>query len=585
VLRKIVPIQGQTNIGLLQPIVATMNEPISQNNLATTVLVRDASTNPPTAIPGVGGTGVTLARGGFDIVFTPDPCFGYPPKTNIEFIIQGTNRPDSPPINVTPVTTTVEDMFQNKFGRDRTLRWQLDPVVQNLFHSQLGSYDEITGQYKMTFQTKGIKPPPAGLRPGGNKMTAAYGPPFASPCAPLVWFPPSCFVSGNVIYYTTDGGLGEIDLRPYLTRHQQGITDFSLITLLPNTPVRTGRPAGVVFDPRVILPGNGPSSFHTFIYVVDERSGTVQVLRSDNLRSIGRLSGFSSPRDVTITHDLSTPLSRRVTLYVTNFGSNQVTALDLDGIKVSFTGQPGAPSPCEAIKDNQKNRAVIEVGAGPTEVAGDSYFNSRVMVCNTLADSVTLIDPFSNTVLKDYEVGSNPVSADWCTIQFNLIRLALVANQGGLADPNGSISMYVNAPPLSGGFLGAAQVRDGIESTLTDNVKNPTHVFGNINWINGAATSQPLDWLVSNTGGSTVLHLTWSVTGLFGLSITPGIVKNLTVGTNPTSTVDDPFFPKIHSFTSVVGSGSLAAYDFNRSIPPVHVRVPGMRRLYTCYTN
>jgi YVTN family beta-propeller protein len=580
VLRKLTPIQAQQGIGLFQPITVTMNEPISSNNLATTVFVQDASTNPPTAIPGAGGTGVSLARNGFDVVFTPDPCFGYPPKTNIQFIMQGQIGPTAP-ANTPQIATTVEDMFQNDFRRDLSLRWSQDPVNLTLFHSPLGDYDDFTGQFRMTFQTKGTKTPPVGLRPGGNRMTAAYGPPYLAPCAVLVWFAPSCFASGNVLYYTTDSGLGEIDLRAHITRFNQGITDFSLISILPNTPVRLGRPAGVTLDPRVLLPGNGPYSYHTFIYVVDERSGTVQVVRSDNLRILGRLSGFSSPRDVGISTNTG---QVQTTLYVSNFGAKQVVGLDLEGIKVSFTGQPGAPSPCAAIKDNQKNRAIIQVGSGPTEVAADSYLNQRVFVTNTLEDSLTMIDPRSNKVLNTFEVGSNPVCVDWNTIGFGSIRLGLTANQGGFIDPNGSASLYVFAPPLSGGFLGAAQVRDGIESTLTDGVKNPTHCWGNISWINGLLDSSPVYWFLSNTGGTTALDLRLNVAGLFGLSITPSTRTTIPVGLNPTSTVPDAFYPNFRGFSSVVGTGSLAAYDPNRSLPPTLIRVPGIRRLYTCYT-
>jgi hypothetical protein len=360
-------------------------------------------------------------------------------------------------------------------------------------------------------------------------------------------------------------------------------SDFSLITVLPNTPVRLGRPAGVTFDPRIIGPGNGNSSFHTFIYVVNETTGTVDIVRSDNFKVIGRLTGFSSPRDVSVS---TNPSQSATTLYVSNFGSNQLIGVDLEGIVVSFSGQPGAPSVCDAIKDNQNNRAVVDVGQGPTEVSADCYLQQRVMDCNSLENSMSIVDVKTNKLIKTYETGSNPVSCDWNTYQFGALRFALIANQGGLNDPDGSISMYLQSPPLQNNILGAGQTRDSIEATLTDGVKNPTHVFGNQKWIDPfSLTSLPFFWYVSNTGGNTVMDLTFSVTGLFGLSIAPSVRSITTVGLNPTSAVPDAFYPNVLQFASVVGTGSMTAVNTQRSLPPVAIRVPGIRRLYTCYTN
>jgi hypothetical protein len=576
VLRRVSPIAGQTGIGLQQQIIATFNEPLDLASLIGTLQLQDASTNPPTNIAGT----YNLARKGFDLVITPDPCFGYPPKTNVQFIVQGQGA------SAPAASSSVTDVFQNKFRRDGGLQWQADPTIPTLFHSPMGDFDELTGLFKLAFQTKGVRPPPAGLRPGGPMM--AYPPPYATPCAILLWLAPSCEVSGNCVHYTTNTGMGEMDLRQYITRFNQGITDFSLISILPNTPVRLGRPAGVTFDPRIIGPGNGTFSFHTYMYVVDERTATVQVVRSDNFQILGRLAGFSSPRDVSVSTNTS---QSATTLYVSNFGSNQLIGVDLEGITVSFTGQPGAPSPCEAIKDNTSNRAIITVGAGPTEVSADCYLQQRVMVCNSLESSITIVNVKTNEVLKTYETGSNPVSCDWNTVNFGGIRLACIANQGGLNDPDGSISMYIQSPPIGGlGFPAAAQNRDGVEATLTDGVKNPTHVWGNQKWIDppppfGTLTSLPIYWFASNTGSNTVLDLRLALNGLFGVSISPSVNSKTIVGLNPTSAIPDAFYPNALQFASVVGTGSMTAVNPLRSIAPFPISVPGIRRLYTCYTN
>lgn len=579
VLRKISPIQGQTSIGLNQSIVATFNEPLDSASLIGNVSVVDGSTNPPTTIFG----NTSLARNGFDLVFTPDPCFGYPPLTNVQLIINGQGA------SAPATTATVTDVFQNKFRRDGGLQWQVDPTIPTLYHSPNGEFDELTGQFKLTFQTKGIKPPPQGLRPGGPMMVWL---PTASPCSAQVFFAPSCYASGNVVYFTTSNGLGEADLRAYIARYNQGITDFSLISVLPNTPVRMGRPAGVTFDPRVIAPlPTTPSNhyFHTFIYVVNEATGTVDIVRSDNFKVIGRLSGFTSPRDVSVSTNGNQSLT---TLYVTNFGSNQLVAVDLEGIVVSFGGQPGAASPCDAIKDNQINRAFVDVGAGPTEVSADGYLQQRVMVCNSLENSMSIVDVKTNKVIQTNEVGSNPVSCDWNVINFGGTRVALVANQGGLGDPNGSVSLYVQSPPIYGGLLfwGPAQNRDGVEATVSDGMKNPTHVFGNSKWLDpfslsstGGASGQ--FWYVSNTGGDTVVDFNVSLQGVFSYAITPGVNNTQKVGLNPTSAIPDCFYPNNIQFASVVGTGSMTAVKTDRSLAPVSIRVPGIRRLYSPFTN
>ena len=585
VLRKISPINGQTGIGLLQPIVATFNEPIAVASLASTVSVFDSSTNPPTAIAGVGGTGLKLARGGFDVVFTPDPCFGYPGKTTIAFNIQGFN-PGVP--NVTPVpppvSTTLTDEFKNKFVRDLGLAWTVDATTASLYHSPLGDYDVNSGLYTLRFQTKGIRPAPQALRPGTRMNTIQY-PPGTTPCSAQAWLSNGCIVSAQCVLFTTDNGLGEMDLRAFLARYSTGITDFSQIAVLTNSPIRLGRPGGVVLDPRLITT-IGPTLFHTFIYIVDQATSTVAVVRSDNFQVLGRLSGFTSPRDVSIM--VSTALSS-TTLYVTDFATGQVVAVDLEGISVNFTSQPGAPSPCAAIKDNQNHRQVIEVGQGPTGVVTDSYWQQHVFVCNTLENTVSDINPQTNKERKKMNVGGNPAAAAFSEFQAETILWGMIVNQGGLNDPNGSVSMYIKSPPLSGGFVGAGQKRDGVETTLTEGIKNPTDVWGDIDWITPPPPSSPWltsvyqHWFVANTGGTTVVELNVQFTGVFGVSVDPVVKGTTEVGRNPTGTVPDAYFPDRFCFAASAGTGSFMGFDPGRSIPATAISVPGIRKIYTPY--
>jgi hypothetical protein len=572
VLRRMSPLDGQANIGLQQKLVASFNEPIDPSSIISSIQVQDASTNPPTPIPGAGGgTGVTLEREGFDVVFTPDPCFGYPPQTTIQFLMQGQDEQ----LAASPVT----DVFGNAFTRDSGLQWSFNASA-GIWESPNGTYNDVTGQFRTQFQTKGVTPPPQALPPGSPMMSLSNPAnvlPFASPCSAQLFFAPSCWTAGRVLIAQTTTSLYEIDLTGFIQRFNQGITDFSLISTI-DPPVRVGRPIGVVTDPRV-----DPNNFETFIYVVDQRTATVAVLDSRNLQTLGRFTGFSSPRDISISTDLSLA---RTTMYVSDFAANNLVAIDMQGITVNFSGQPGAQSPCEAIKDNASRRTVIQTGAGPSAVSADSFLLGRVATANVLDSSITVVNVQDNSVRGTFEVGSNPVDLDWSIVGFGGIRPCMVTNQGGLNDPDGSVSLYLQAPPLSGGFLGAGQNRDGIESTFIDGVKNPTGIWGNQQWLSPfTGNSVPIVWYVANTGGRTVLDLRINIVGLFGVSVTPTVLQNKEVGPSPTFATLDPFYPNAFLFAAVAGTGSLAAMDPNRPVPPTDVFVGQIRRYSTAFTH
>jgi len=135
-------------------------------------------------------------------------------------------------------------------------------------------------------------------------------------------------------------------------------------------------------------------------------------------------------------------------------------------------------------------------------------------------------------------------------------------------------------------------VRDGVEATLTDGIKNPTHVFGNIKWLtppppsNPPLTSAPIFWLASNTGGRTVVDLRVQTAGLFGISITPTVNGTFDCGLNPTSACGDAFLSERRVLH--VGGRQRAASESSirrGRFPPYPISVPGVRRLFTCYTN
>lgn len=582
VLRKISPINGQRNIGLNQRVIVSFNEPIDAASLLTTVSVNDVGTNPPTPILGPNfGTGVTTERNGFDVVFTPDPCFGYPPKTTIEFKMQGRPIPDptlpaTNPCNNPPAVAAVTDVFGNQFSRDAGLHWVKNPAT-GFWDSPNGTYEDCTGSFRCQFETRGTTPAPVGFVPGSSQWVRY------NPCGlyNTVWSNRCDGVSYG-FFYTTGTGLGEIDFFPVIAHFSNtSQMDFKRSTIIPNSPVRMGRPVGMMVDPRW-----DALTLDTYLYVVDQRSASVLVVNARDLKVLGRLSGFSSPADVAIASDFSGGQGgpTRVSMFVSDFGAQQVTAIDLSTITVSFSGQPGAATPCDSIKDNTKFRTTIAAGRGPAQIAADSYLNRRAMVVNSLDNSVTLINARERKFIKDYDVGGNPLSVDWTLWGFGGIDVAAITNQGGLTDQFGSVSMYLRAPPLQGGLPPAAQTRDGIESTLTDGIKNPTHVWAMQEWANPATgNSSPQAFFVANTGGKTVLDLRVLIQGGFGLLISFQANQEREVGFNPTKAMLDPYYPCQFLFACVAGEAQFVGMDFLRQIPGEGITVPGMRNIFTVY--
>jgi hypothetical protein len=525
---------------------------------------------------------------------------------------QGRHQHDDPgrqprPAGRRAVANAVTDLFQNKFTKDGGLQWIADSATPTTFRSPNGTYDTVTGVFTLHFQSKGAKPAPVGLRPStAQNLWQTASPCFVqgAPNAPIfVYGSPSCVNGGNNLVYTTNNGIGEIDLRTALNAFnsfQQ--PDFAKqMSILPNTPVRLGRPGGAVFDPRVILPRvsatgvvlNPGTMFHTYIYVVNEKTGTVDVVRSDNFKTIGRLAGFRAPRDVTVSTDVN---NAKVQLYVSNFGSDEVTMVDVAAFNVTDLAQPGK-SPCDEIKDKSGHRVAIKVGRGPTDVAADGFLGTGLMVCNSLDDSVTWINPTTNKVVKTYATGDNPTSVDWLGFGWSgAVRFALVACQGGLGRPDGSVDMFFYGPPgaVGQGYLWqrASTSHDGIESSFTDGVKNPTGVWGNTQWldVNGVAISNNQQsgpqWFVANTGGKTVMNFSYTIQGLYAQTLAPLLLNTLEAGPNPGSSIPDPYYGyQQFLFTALLGNGRVVGQDYQSSNPADGIQVPGVRRLFSCYTH
>jgi hypothetical protein len=143
VLVKVSPRHGQSNVGLRREIVATFDVPLDPVTAFQSVRLEDRSTIPPTPVEAL----VTLERRGFDVVVHPSAP-GNPPGTELTLVIAGRGTATGETATVLTSADGIE------FKRDWGPRWNADPEVPTLFHSALGDFDDVTGEFTMTFRTR-----------------------------------------------------------------------------------------------------------------------------------------------------------------------------------------------------------------------------------------------------------------------------------------------------------------------------------------------------------------------------------------------------------------------------------------------
>jgi hypothetical protein len=95
----------------------------------------------------------------------------------------------------------------------------------------------------------------------------------------------------------------------------------------------------------------------------------------------------------------------------------------------------------------------------------------------------------------------------------------------------------------------------------------------------------PQVFFVPNTGSKTILDLRINVTGTFGLLIDLQANQVREVGFNPTGVMYDAYFPNQFIFSCVAGEGKFAGMDSLRNLPPQSITVPGIRRIFTCFSH
>jgi hypothetical protein len=82
-----------------------------------------------------------------------------------------------------------------------------------------------------------------------------------------------------------------------------------------------------------------------------------------------------------------------------------------------------------------------------------------------------------------------------------------------------------------------------------------------------------------------VVELNVAVTGIFGVSVDPVVRGTTEVGRNPTGVIPDAYFPDTFCFAASAGTGSFLGFDPSRTIPATAIPVPGIRKVYTPYSD
>jgi hypothetical protein len=146
VLLRISPTAGGAGVALRRPIVAVFDAPIDAASAQAAIRLEDRGTFPPTPIP----IRVRTARRGFAVVVEPAARSGYPRGADLALVVAGqvgSTEPSSPVLTETG---------GKAFTRDLGPGWTVDPDVPTLFHSVNGDFDEVTGEFTLTFRTRGV---------------------------------------------------------------------------------------------------------------------------------------------------------------------------------------------------------------------------------------------------------------------------------------------------------------------------------------------------------------------------------------------------------------------------------------------
>jgi len=544
VVRNISPANNQNDVPIFTPIVVTFNESLEPASviLGQTVFVQDGGTNPPTQLSGT----LLLKRGGFDLVFVPDPCVGLPPSTTVVLRMLGAN-------NVS-------------FIRDR---------VGNALVGDPNNSNEV--QYQ--FNTKGVKPLPIAANmwsPGSPRVFGAPSPllAYVSTRDHVFAFDVSAVMLEFIVNFRFDAALTQQVLETNRRPIPIGTTWGYGPLYGGDYDVTLGQAGEAVIDWRW-----DPATNHTYLYQLDEADESIAILNSATGRIEGHFNGIGTPKGIALTGPGSTGLSP--TLFVSNFGQSTVTGVPIGTI------QPGLPI-CTAIQelqDDTSRRVYLSTGRNPAGIA--AYFGGfgipAAGVVNQGDAEFQIFDPRTLGSLENsglgilsraYAVGENPIDVAWSPyLPLQGWIFAYIVNQGGVQNPTGSVSLWWNATT---GFSPFNSRSGTITATVEDGVNVP-----------GRCTSDPraLSCYVPNTAGEEVSRVDLTVVGGYiYTTISAAIGASRTVGENPTSITWTGLGGADVAFTTLPGQGQVAVYELAGTTgPAVLFNVPGVRYAYSCW--
>jgi len=548
VVRNVTPAPLQLDTPLFTPIVITMNESLNPASvvLNQTVFVEDGGTNPPTAILGT----VALARDGFDIVFTPDPCIGMPPATTVVFRMYGVGN-----------TSFVRDRVGNGLVGDPT----------------------NSNQYSFQFNTKGVKqlpnpfvtPFPGFPRAGTPRYsprfwTAAYASTgtttYAFDMAPVsfVWSVLRVYDPSLTVQVLAANRTYRIILGVWTQVGPFG-GDFE---------AKLGQPGEAVVDWR-----DFPLSGQSYIYQIDEGREAIAIINTGTGKVEGHLNGVGTPKGIAMGGSGGSDTN----LYVTNFGQGTVTMIPVTKII------PGLPI-CTAVQelnDNPSNRRYMLTGNGPTGISTPFDWTALGVVANAADNDMQTFDPQTlqpvdrlgyGTLTQHYPVGENPIDVVVTPYILGIGWFAYVVNQGGEDNPTGSISLWYNSSSIApfNSPTGAVQ------GSITEGINIP-----------GKSILDPglplTGFYVPNTAGDDVARIEVQVQGgLIFVTVQPKFGGSTPVGQNPTAvTITGRRNGDQTMFVALAGQGQVAVMQQDAGIAAdiSLFNLPGVRYVFSCWNN
>jgi len=351
-----------------------------------------------------------------------------------------------------------------------------------------------------------------------------------------------------LIYCADQNNIYSIAEAPFLNN----TLDFTLWGVnnpLPNSKSRIGQPGEIIFDPRF-----GPTDGHTYSYIIDRQSSSVTVVNTRDSKIVWRWKDLPDPRGLAIAPS-------GITMYVTNYAADSVSALDTGSITV------GLSLPTDRMKQlsAQNNRTDIQVGRGPIGAA-HAPDASLLFIGNSVENTCTVINTATAVVNTSFSIGTRPQDVA-ATFNFPGIgRFAFITCLGGGNDDKGSVSLWWDVP-------------NGLQASVTG-FENPAECI----YDRGASI-----W-VANSGGNQTKQLTLAFAGGgFAATILPSITANITVGANPSGVTMESFYPYFGAATRAIisacrGASELVFLDNAQPSRPTYaIKIPGVHTVASYY--